>query len=207
MLKNSPHGKKMMAFLAMLLIVAAGVMSQMSSQGKLLGFRDEFQPLSADNVWHYVALQNPRNKKYFLRMAVQKPENFLGLLYAPHPMFLENINAVHVMAKGLTSSGSSFVRRVRNVKFSNPYGEGGFPEYFIHRSQLAPPLSGGHTHIAVDVEMKFPAAATNAEKRGAFVRLAETSAIQLVDSKQFWPRAIPGEDDFFWASLDSVLPK
>lgn len=195
------------AIVCLLVIVAVTVTPAVMSQ--TLGFRDDFQPLSQNNALHYSVLQNPRNKRYFLRMAVQNPERFLGLLFVPNPMEADKINAVHVMARGTTSTGSSFTRSVRNVKVWNPAGPdaSSWGEYFVHHNQLMPRNGLGLDYIAVDLELKFPPNATNADMRRSLTWLAQTSAIQLVDSTKFWARVDPVEDSVFLDSVDRIFPK
>ena len=194
-------------FFVLVIVVSPAVMSQ--TQTQKLGFRDEFQPLSQDNVLHYIVLQNPKNKKYFLRMAVQNPEHFLGLKFVPNPMEADKIKAVRVMARGTTSIGSSFTRSVPNVKVWNPAGpdQSSWGEYFLHHRQLMPQNGLRFDYIAVDLELKFPSNATNADMRRSLRWLAQTNSIELVDSTKFWPRVDPVENSVFLDSIDSIFPK
>ena len=219
--KLSPQQKKWAIVVVAVIAIAAIVATSVDlMQGAPLGFREDFAPLPKDNTIHFVAMQNPKNKKYFLRMVVQNPEQFSALMIVNDTKTASTeggtavgaFKSVNVVASGRVYSGAESVGEPFTRKLTL---KSSFPsslmistqrEYVVPYQALALPIGGAFLEfLAVDQEVAFPAGSTSRQIRNGFYDL--TSRTQLyIHTLNVWPYAGVANEKTFEGSLDLVAP-
>ena len=210
----SPQKKRTLSFLLVAGIVVLGLGLGLSvglgPKLPILGSRKDLPVLPGDDKVHYIAYQNPQNKKYFLRVAMQNPNidfGFMCLVSTPE------VKAVHFIAKGTSSvTGKTAFRTIQNVKhLPAPDVEGWpFKEYVVLRPMIVPDKAKNGEFFAsiqwasFDLELTLPASDVYAQRR-VFSSTAFSSSLYRI-SLEVVDRVGTTNSNLLDASVDAILP-